>query len=562
MRSDRLLEDIKSRLDIIEVISDYVELKKSGQNYKANCPFHSEKTPSFMVSPGKQIFHCFGCGAGGDIFGFVMKYENLNFNETLKFLAKKAGIKLSVYRLEGDSPEKKEKLYAIQKEALNTFIENLKQSKTACSYLAKRGVSEEMIQAFSLGYANKEWKALYEHLKAKGFEDSLIPQSGLVFTGEKGIYDIFRNRLIFPIFNIQGDAVAFGGRAIDDSMPKYLNSPETPLFKKGETLYALNMAKDEIRKKDYVTIVEGYLDVIMCHQHGFKNAVAPLGTALTTGHLQKLGRFTKKVLLVFDGDAAGVSAAKRSIAILYEQGFRGKVLLLPEGDDPDSFLRKTGSSAFRSEMGKAMSMVDFILNLKGERADNIRTAIEIIDNTRDLILREELFRELSEKSGVRESVIRGETKKYRQGPKIRTATAGPRPHEFLFNEDLLLLSAIVSFPGHAPYIFENLNIESIRTPLVKKIFKEIQPSADKLNMNVMLDLLDDDGKSLITRLSLNPGFDVEQVDKNITDCLKKITHYEMEERIKEAKKSGDIRLLNKLLLEKQKIIRRKDDRTE
>ena len=552
MKTDRLIEDIKSRLDIIELISDYVELKKSGQNYKATCPFHSEKTPSFMVSPGKQIFHCFGCGAGGDIFGFVMKYENLNFQEAIKFLAKKAGIKLSGYRLEGDLTEKKERLYAIQKEALNIFVENLKKSKTAGSYLTKRGVAGEMIEAFFLGYADKEWKTIYEHLKAKGFDEPLITQSGLVFSGEKGVHDMFRNRLIFPIFNIQGDAVAFGGRVIDDSMPKYLNSPETLLFKKGETLYALNIAKDEIRKKDYATIVEGYLDVIMCHQHGFRNVVAPLGTALTTGHLQKLGRFTKKVLLVFDSDTAGIAAAKRSIALLYEHGFRGKVLLLPEGDDPDSFLRVNGSNAFQARLSKAKSMVDFILSLKGEKTDNIRTAIGIISNAKDLIIREELFKELSEKSGIRESVLRGEAKKYGQEPRIGRAADVSKTTDLLYNEDILLLSAMVAFPDRAHYIFDNLNIESVRNPIVKKIFQKIKPLADNLNMNALLGVSSDEEKALITRLSLNPGFDVEHVDKNIRDCLRKIAYYEIEERIKDAKNTGDLRLLSNLLIEKHR----------
>ena len=190
-------------------------------------------------------------------------------------------------------------------------------------------------------------------------------------------------------------------------MPKYLNSPETPLFKKGETLYALNIAKDEIRKKDYVMIAEGYLDVIMCHQHGFRNVIAPLGTALTAGHLHKLGRFTKKVLLVFDSDTAGIAAAKRSIALLFEHGFKSKVLLLPEGDDPDSFLRQNGSKAFQGRLSKSKSMVDFILGLKGDKTDNVRTAVGIVASTKDLILREELFRELSEKSGIREPVLRG-----------------------------------------------------------------------------------------------------------------------------------------------------------
>ncbi|MBI3376841.1 MAG: DNA primase [Nitrospirae bacterium] len=561
MKTDRILEDIKSRLDIVELVSDYIELKKAGQNYKANCPFHAEKTPSFMVSQSKQIFHCFGCGAGGDIFGFVMKYENLNFQEALKMLAKKAGVQLSGYRFEDGLAERKERLYVIQKEALNAFTGNLKKSKTALAYLDKRGVAQEMTETFSIGYADRGRKVLYDHLRAKGFDDSLITQSGLVFTGESGMHDVFRNRIMFPIFNIQGDAVAFGGRAIDDSMPKYLNSPETLLFKKSETLYGLNAAKDEIRKKGYAMIAEGYLDVIMCYMHGFLNVVAPLGTALTTGHLQKLGRFTKKVLLVFDSDAAGIAAAKRSLSILYKHGFRSKVLLLPEGDDPDSFLRKNGSRAFQIKLSKAESMVDFILRLKGDKPDNVRTAIGIIDNAKDLILREELFKELSEKSGIREAVLRGETKRYEQRAGIGRAPAAAKTAGFLYDEEVLLLSAIVAFPDRAPYIFDKLNIERVCSPAVRQIFQEIKPSAERLNMNTMLGILNDEGKAVITRLSLNPGFDIEHVDNNIRDCLRKMAHCEIEERIRDAKTAGDLRLLSSLLAEKQKITRRKDERT-
>lgn len=557
MKTDSLIEDIRSRLDIIDVISDYVDLKKAGQNYKALCPFHSEKTPSFMVSPGKQIFHCFGCHSGGDIFGFVMKYENLSFQEATKILAKKAGIKLSGYKFESGLNEKKEKLLKIQKEASNLFKEKLKKSKTAKAYLQKREVKSEMADMFSLGYADNEWNSLYGHLKKNGFEDALITQAGVVFTGDKGPYDMFRNRLVFPIFNMQGEVVAFGGRAMDDSMPKYLNSPETIIFKKSETLYGLNVAKDEIRKKGYAVITEGYLDVIICHQYGFKNAVAPLGTALTLGHLQKLGRLTKKILLVFDGDSAGISAAKRSAALLYEHGFKAKILLLPEGDDPDSFLRKNGAGAFQARLAKSKSMVEFILGLKGEKTDNVRTAIEIISNTKDMILKEELIRELAEKSGIREAVIRGEHKKFIGIDKKSPEFLSPKLN---YNEDVMLLSAIVSFPDKASYIFENLDIESVRTPDVKKIFHEIKPIADKLNINAILSVLEEEEKALITKLSLHPGFDIEYADKNIRDCLKKIAHRDLEEQIKRAKNSGDLQLLNKLLIEKQKLMRGEDDR--
>ncbi len=524
-----------------------------------------------MVSQSKQIFHCFGCNAGGDIFGFVMKYENITFQEALKLLAKKAGVKLTEYKFEKALTEKKDRLSAIQKTALDFYRKSFKESKKAREYLKNRNISNEMIEAFSLGYAQKEWKLLYSHLREKGFEDSIITQSGLVFSGEKGFYDIFRDRIIFPIFNIHGDPIAFGGRAMDDTMPKYLNTPETLLFKKSETLYGLNIAKDEIRKKDYVMIVEGYFDVIMCRQHGFLNVVAPLGTALTSGHIKKIGRFTKKILLIFDNDAAGVAAAKRSIATINEPGFKCKVLLLPEGDDPDSFLKKNNSRAFQARLAKAKSIVDFLLSLKGDKTDKIRTVLSVISGTNDQILKEEFLKELSEKSGIEESVIRKESiksslaqKKYinnKISPETVSLDAGK---SLRYDEGVLLLSAMVSCPEKAPYIFENLNVESLDNPLVREIFKKIEQFADKLTMQKMLDILSDDEKALTTKLSLNPGFEVEDVDRNIGDCLGKIASYELDKKIRNAKDSGDRKLLNRLLAEKHqanKIRRGQDEGT-
>jgi DNA primase len=347
MKFERLLEEIRSKVDIVDFISDYVPLKKSGQNYKALCPFHAEKTPSFMVSQPKQIFHCFGCGAGGDVVSFLMKHETLSFNEAVQVIAKKAGIKIGEFAYDKDRAEKREKLLAINREAAQFFIKNLLNSETAQDYLKKRGTEDSSIRAFSIGYAPPKRDSLMKYLKKTGYTDSLIKDAGLIVSDERGIRDVFRGRIIFPIYNYQHDIVAFGGRVLDDSLPKYLNSPETEIFKKGDTLFGLNLAKEEIRKKGYAVLVEGYLDTIICHQYGFKNTVAPLGTALTSKQLQRLKPVANKVVLVFDSDAAGVAAAKRSLEILSECNFRAKVLLLPEGEDPDSFLRKKAASLLK-----------------------------------------------------------------------------------------------------------------------------------------------------------------------------------------------------------------------
>jgi DNA primase len=321
------LDEIRNRLDIVELVSDYVTLKRAGQNYKGLCPFHGEKTPSFMVSPQKQIYHCFGCGAGGDVFSFIMKYEGMEFRDAMELLAKRAGVELK--GIDKGQQGQRQALRTIQAEAMSFYMAHLERSEAASRYLSERGVGEDTRKAFSLGYAPRGWQELYNHLRKKGFKEPFIMQSGLIAKGSKGPYDVFRERIVFPIFDIQGEPLAFGGRIIGNGQPKYLNSSDTALFKKGEILYALDKAKEGIREKGNVMVVEGYLDAIMCHQYGINNAVAPLGTALTSGHLRKIGRFTGNLLLVFDGDQAGKAAAMRSLHMVVEHGMRARVLMLP-----------------------------------------------------------------------------------------------------------------------------------------------------------------------------------------------------------------------------------------
>jgi DNA primase len=556
MKAERLLEEIKSRIDIVDFISDYVQLKKAGQNYKGLCPFHSEKTPSFMVSPAKQIFHCFGCGLGGDVVSFLMKQENLSFSEAIQYIAKKAGIKITDYKFDRTLSEKREKILRIQSEAMRFFVRNLKSSKPAQAYLKNRGIDEISIDIFHIGYATVERDALFKYLKNSGYIDSLIKDAGLAVADGRGYRDVFRGRIIFPIFNFQNDVIAFGGRVMDDSMPKYLNSPETEVFKKGETLFAINIAKDEIRKSGYAIIVEGYLDAISCHQHGFKNTVAPLGTALTLRHLQRLKLLTGKVVLVFDSDEAGMSAAKRSLAILCECNFKARVLLLPEDDDPDSFLRKNGSQPFEKMLSNAMTMIEFLLNTsKGDRIDNVRETLGMIANMKDLIIADEMLNELADRSKINESALRGELKKLKKRSGLRTAETLKPARRTLNRGEHLLLSAIIAFPEKADNVLSRLNIEELKDETIRSIFKKIKPSADKLDMNSLLNKSDDAEKALITELSLRPGFDLEHVDRNIDDCLRTLVQKRFEERRRSAEESGNLALLDSLLKEKRRLIK-------
>ncbi len=564
MKDETLLQELKARFDIVDVISDYVELKRSGQNYKGLCPFHAEKTPSFMVNPDKQRFHCFGCGTGGDIISFVAKYENLSFQDTLKFLAKKAGLNLREYRFAGRDEGLREKLIEIHREASGVFVENLKRAKGAYTYLKGRGLSEETIGSFSLGYATKDWHQLSRRLNEKGFPGAVILQSGVVSSGEKGIYDTFRDRIIFPICDVQGDIIAFGGRVMDDAQPKYLNSPDTPLFKKGETLYGLNRAKEGIRKKGYAIIVEGYLDVMMSHQYGFDNTVAPLGTALTSGHLRKLRRFAKKAVLVFDGDEAGKAAAKRSVPILLEEGFASKILLLPETDDPDSFLRKNGGVPYGKLLDEAKSVIDFVLGVsKSDKTEAVHEAIEIILAAGDAIMKEELIGELAQRTDKSEAVIREEMKKKGKKPGGRAKIpSSSRQAGTCYDEELLLLSAVIAFPGKVAYILQALTTEEFRNPAVRRIFEKLGENKGENSLEAMIPSLDDEEKSLVDRVTFDPGFDRETVDKNVEDCVRIIRERgsderqrQIHERIKQAEKKGDQELLYSLLRERQRLIR-------
>ncbi len=558
MKAERLLEEIKSKIDIVDFVSDYVQLKKSGQNYKGLCPFHSEKTPSFMVSHAKQIFHCFGCGVGGDVISFLMKHDNLSFNEATRYIAKKAGIEISEPGFTKGVSERREKILHIQGDAMKFFIDNLKSSESAQAYLKKRGLNEVSIDSFHIGYATDERDALFKYLKKKDYTDSLIKDAGLAIFDERGYRDMFRGRIIFPIFNYQNDVVAFGGRVMANSMPKYLNSPETEIFKKGETLFAINLSKDEVRKNGYAIIVEGYLDVIACHQYGFKNAVAPLGTALTLRQLQRLKSLTGKLVMVFDSDKAGISAARRSLTILCECDFRARVLLLPEGEDPDSFLRKNGGQPFKKMLSDTMSMIEFLLNTsESDRIDNVREALGMIAAMKDLIIADEMLGELADRSRINESVLRSELKKIKRKPGSRTAEGLEPSMTTLNREEYILLSAIIAFPEKADNVLSRLEFENLKDETIRSIFKKIKTPADKLNINSLLNKSDDAERALITELSLNPGFDLEHVDRNIDDCLRRLSQRRFEERRRLAleKEPDDAALHNSLLKEKRRLIK-------
>lgn len=360
---DELVEEVRERSDIVEVISDYVKLKRTGSNYVGLCPFHNEKTPSFSVSKGKQMYYCFGCGAGGNVFTFIMEYENFSFVESIKHLADRAGIALPEAEYSEEEKKKadlRNKILEVNKVAAGYYYYQLRkeQGKHAYDYLKDRELSDETMKKFGLGYSNKYSDDLYQYLKSKGYSDGLLKQTGLItYDEQKGAYDKFWNRVMFPIMDVNNKVIAFGGRVMGDGMPKYLNSPETMVFDKSRNLFGLNFARQS-RARNFL-LCEGYMDVIALHQAGFGNAVASLGTAFTSQQASLIKRYVDEVLITYDSDGAGTKAALRAIPILKQAGLSAKVVNMKPYKDPDEFIKALGKEEYEKRMAEALNSFFF-----------------------------------------------------------------------------------------------------------------------------------------------------------------------------------------------------------
>ncbi len=361
------VEDVRAAADIVKIVGDYVQLRKAGANMMGLCPFHQEKTPSFAVHPGKQIFHCFGCGVGGDVFKFIMLVDNLTFPEALERLADKVGITLVQTGSRGNDSKSHERaaLYKIHEAAAKFYAGQLTgtgEGRAARAYLLDRGLEDEVVGRFLLGYAPREGRALTRHLSSLGFEDGIVEKTGLVLSDAGGSrrFDRFRGRIIFPIANESGKVIAFGGRALGDEQPKYLNSPETLIYTKSRVLYHLDSAGKAIRKQDYAILVEGYMDCIAVDSAGIENVIASCGTSFTDAQIRLLARYSRRVVVNYDPDSAGIAATERSLNALLEAGFEVKVLALPGGLDPDSFIRKQGEAEYRRQLAAVPGYIDYV----------------------------------------------------------------------------------------------------------------------------------------------------------------------------------------------------------
>jgi DNA primase len=561
-------EEIKRAVDIVELISQFVQLKRAGQNYVGLCPFHSEKAPSFSVSPSKQMFHCFGCKKGGDLFAFWMAYHHVPFPQAMKDLAEKYSIPLpethagSSVRGEGG---RKEALLRVNETAAQFFYLLLTQSdkgKPGRDYLERRSIPAEVIAEFRLGYAADEWDGLGKFFKEKRIDLKTVFEAGLLIPKKTGgYYDRFRGRVIFPIFDMRNRIVGFGGRVLDQSMPKYLNTPETPLFQKGELLYGLHVAYEVIRKTSRVVIVEGYTDVLALLKHGFRGSVATLGTALTRDHIRKLKGYAEEAVLMFDPDAAGTTAAMRSLPLFLNEGMSSKVALLPKGEDPDTFVNRKGIEPFSALLDRAVPTFDFFLDTKlSETRATIEgrsnAGKEIIDLLLDLAseLQRSLYvRRLSERLGVPESSVlkEMEKEKIRRSMKVERNPFPDKPSEqaVKVSDDVFFLNVLV----HHPYCAERLVKLDLKPllsdPPVIEIFDILAKNYTghkEFNLQEMLENLPGEpAKEVFREAMVSPSrFQEEEVLGILRDFAERI---KIKASTARAKAKGDIESYNKIL---------------
>lgn len=558
--SDIILENV----DIVSVISQYVQLKQMGKNHKGLCPFHSEKTPSFIVSEDKQLFHCFGCGAAGNAIQFIMRIENLDFLDAVDALADQYNIPIEQYKYSnsGKNPanatsrDEKAHLMDVMRTSAMYYYKNLGQDAFAMSYLTNRGLDQKIIKQFGLGLARDEWDGLINSFSQK--DTKALEQVGLIIRrkDQSGYYDRFRNRIIFPIIDVRGKVIGFGGRVMDDSLPKYLNSPETVLFNKSKTLYGLNLAKNHIEHSDDTIIVtEGYMDVIALHNAGIQNAVATLGTALTREHGKLLDRYSKTVVICYDSDEAGMKATLRSIEVLKGIKAKVKVLQLGEGLDPDEYIKKYGKTKFLVELSSAKSGTvysletlskDYDFTNEEEQVDFIKKAVEIFDDLSDNIKVEYFIRTLSNFPQLNESYIRSIVGQFRnKGVKIyqRQAVAASRikkrqPIDIL--EERLMFLAFKA-KDNCQRIVDKLPVESFTNEIIKtylSVFVNAYETRNMIEVSNFADVLEVDQLLLLEKL-INRGIPSTNEINEIDEVIYKHKMIGIEQSIKEIRDERD-----------------------
>lgn len=529
---ETFLQELSDRNDIVDVVSGYVRLtKKSGANLFGLCPFHSEKTPSFSVSQDKQIYHCFGCGKGGSVINFIMEIENLSFPEAVEFLARRAGLQLPEENRNDPQTKRREQLLALNKDAARFFYSQFlsPSGQAAQDYAVKRALSPATVKKFGLGFAPDTWDSLTNAMKAQGYSEGLLLQAGLVRKGKNGgVYDTFRNRLMFPVFDVRGNVIGFSGRILGDGEPKYMNSPETPVFNKSRNLFGMNLAKKT--KLGYMILCEGNVDVVSMHQAGFDNAVASLGTSLTPEQARLISRYVNEVVIAYDGDAAGQKATVRAISILEKLDMRVRVLTLEGAKDPDEFIKTKGADAFRNLLAKAEEHVDYSLRNMQSKYDlaTPESKLNFLKEAEDFIAgfsgkaeRELYSMRVAETVGVSADAVkqdvellrrRRESRDRRQTEKQEMNLAGRSPVRTIRYENTLSAMAeegVVRLLCRAPELFDDapsLSPEEFSVPELGNMYRVIseQTHAGSISIAALSGSLSADEISLLTILLQKP----------------------------------------------------------
>lgn len=599
--NDDIIERVRASNDIVEVISQYVVLKRTGSNFVGICPFHNENTPSFSVSPSKQIYHCFGCGEGGDVISFKMKIDNLSFTEAIKSLADRAGIVIEekVNKKDIELEQRKEKMFEINREAANYFYKNLNSNIDALNYLKDRQIFRETIKLFGLGYSSNNWDEMYKYLTQKGYKESDIEQTGLIIKkrGKDGYYDRFRNRIMFPIVNLKGKVIGFGGRVLDSSKPKYLNSPESSIFYKGKNLFGVNLVNKYSDKKK-VVLVEGYMDVLSLFNNGINYGVASLGTALTSEQARLIKRYGEDVFICYDSDEAGVKAANRAIDIFKKEGINAKVVLLPVGKDPDDFIKQNGKEKFEMLFDSALSYIDFKIYMYKRKFDLARledkilfskSVAELLKALNSPIEIDAYIKRISGETGISEEAIKREV----MGETINIGSKAILKDKYINNnnrnnKDKIIPVKLVLEPAHLLaeksliriMIKDRKNFDKIKSYLIPsdfiddecrelaRIIYDIYNNEDHINAvseNDLIELLENingiDMGKIKEILEMNINISLDEKNKAIEDLIETVKYSKLKIRRKEIaeeihnidskkdKDEGDVERFKRLCLE-------------
>lgn len=582
------IEEILHKADIVQVISEYVLLKKRGKNYFGLCPFHQENTPSFSVAPDKQIFYCFGCHAGGDVFKFLMLKDGLSYPEAIRQIASKVGVTIpSNYTHNTREDKKRQRAYKIIAVAAKFFQKNLSNSQEAQNYLQNRGISVDMLEEFQIGYAPANWDQLAKVFTAKGCKMNELYQLGLIVKNQHGTsyYDRFRNRIILPIHDAAGRIVGFGGRAIDDGMPKYLNTPETTFFNKRHLLYGLHLARAAIRDSGYVVIMEGYMDVVAAHQYGIKNVVATLGTALTREQIKLLQRYTDEIVIAYDADVAGMQATIRGLDLVQQLGCRVKVLHIPQGKDPDEYIRAHGVEGWYLLLKSAYNLIDYKLQValkKGiptsasEKIAVLQEILSNLSNVKSPVELEESIKRVALALSLSWETVASELQHYNQGKKLpprdnfakgtnnimnnQHKTAKGKIIDAYQQAEFLLLGIILSDFSLFSIAKKQIKEEHLEDDNIKHIYHLLlKSSAEQIKEPVrLMPYLDEQSQNLLSKL-LSQFIPGDKLDI-LHDCIKTIKEQAGKKhrqqillQIKKAEQAGEQDRAVKLLQQLQQL---------